>query len=738
MLLTLRNSVRWPLCVLSLLLLSSALLLHSDEWKPRHALIPPNGILNLGVLPPPSEVFFPGPASPNETPSWLAGLKAWRAERRVRLRFDDADYQRLDLAWTQRVFSQVQLLVWDRSIYDPVTRQYTVDRFLSEIQRRIGPIDAVLLWHVYPNIGVDDRNQFDLLRDLPGGLPALKLLVDDFHRHNVKVFFPILAWDTGTREESTPPWIVLTRLLHEIGADGVNFDTLESVPADFRTASATSGPPLALEPQFEIRDDSLAWSTLGWNDWVTWEDVLYPFIPMVNKSRWFEPRHMVNVTDRFTRDKTDSLQHAFFNGLGYATLENLWGFWFSMTPHDAEAVLRFTRIERSFPENLVSPDWQPHVPTLQAGVFASIFPLPARTLWTIVNRNEFSLDGEQLRVPFRPGLHFFDLWRGIELQPALHGDEATLSFPIEGLGFGAILVTDENPATPALHSLFAYMAERSKQPLNSYPRTWNAVPQSIVEIPRTKPGTASPPGMLLIPEADYDFTVRGIEIEGGNDPGVDVQYPWEDSARRTHRKRLHIPPFFIDSTPVTNAQFKLFLDATHYRPADDHNFLRDWSNGAFPDGWAQKPVTWVSLEDARAYALWAGKRLPHEWEWQYAAQSLDGRLYPWGDAWDASALPPADRGRTRKPPADVDSHPKGASPFGVLDLVGNVSQWTDEFRDEHTRAAILRGGASYQPNGSIWYFPQTFRLDEHQKFLLMSPGRDRAATIGFRCVQDAP
>ena len=68
---------------------------------------------------------------------------------------------------------------------------------------------------------------------------------------------------------------------------------------------------------------------------------------------------------------------------------------------------------------------------------------------------------------------------------------------------------------------------------------------------------------------------------------------------------------------------------------DDLNFLRDWKNGAYPEGWANKPVTWVSLEDARAYAAWAGKRLPHEWEWQYAAQGDDGRIYPWGNTWEA-------------------------------------------------------------------------------------------------------
>ncbi len=88
--------------------------------------------------------------------------------------------------------------------------------------------------------------------------------------------------------------------------------------------------------------------------------------------------------------------------------------------------------------------------------------------------------------------------------------------------------------------------------------------------------------------------------------------------------------FYIDRTPVTNAEFKTFVDATHYHPKDDHNFLRDWKNGTYPDGWEKKPVTWVSIEDARAYAAWAGKRLPHEWEWQFAAQSNDGRILSLG------------------------------------------------------------------------------------------------------------
>jgi formylglycine-generating enzyme required for sulfatase activity len=200
---------------------------------------------------------------------------------------------------------------------------------------------------------------------------------------------------------------------------------------------------------------------------------------------------------------------------------------------------------------------------------------------------------------------------------------------------------------------------------------------------------------------------------------------------------IAVKPFFIDKFPVTNAQFKQFLDATRYTPRDPANFLRDWKAGNYPEGWENRPATWVSLDDARAYASWAGKRLPHEWEWQLAAQGLDGHAYPWGNDFIPANVPTPDGGRTMREPEPVGSRPQGASPYGVQDLVGNVWQWTDEYYDEHTRAAILRGGSHYQPQGSIWYFPQAYRNDEHSKLLLMAPSYDRSGAIGFRCVRDA-
>jgi iron(II)-dependent oxidoreductase len=82
-------------------------------------------------------------------------------------------------------------------LYNPVARRYTVDRFLVDLDKRYGGIDSVLLWPVYPNIGIDNRNQFSFLRDMPSELPAVKQMVDDFHRRGVRVMFPHMPWDTG-------------------------------------------------------------------------------------------------------------------------------------------------------------------------------------------------------------------------------------------------------------------------------------------------------------------------------------------------------------------------------------------------------------------------------------------------------------------------------------------------------------------------------------------------------------
>jgi len=545
------------------------------------------------------------------------------------------------------------------------------------------------------------------------------------------VLFPMMMWDQGTRDPGEPWPDAIAALMAEVGADGINGDTQDGVPLAFSLAADKTGHPLAFEPEGGPSDEALAWNVM------TWGQYQFPFTPLVDKYKWLEPRHMVNISHRWNRDKTDDLQFAFFNGIGWESWENIWGIWNGITPRDAEATRRAATIERAVAPFLVSPGWEPMSPMLRYGVFASRWPLNDQTVWTIVNRNEYDVDGQQMEVPSGSGTRYFDLYHGTELKAQRDPlGRSVLTFPIEAHGYCAILATKTEPDA-TLQKLMSEMKQLTAQPLASFSHEWKVLPQQIVPIAATKAPKVTPSGMIKIPECDFLFKISGIEIEGSNDIGVDVQYPWEDAPRRFHEYPMHIKSFYIDKFPVTNLEFKGFLDTTHYHPVDDLNFLHDWKDGNYPSGWDNRPVTWVSIEDARAYAAWAGKRLPHEWEWQYAAQGTDGRLYPWGNEWDASAVPVPDKSRTMRGPDPVNAHPKGASAFGVMDLVGNVWQWTEEFTDDHTRGGILRGGSYYQPQGSIWYFPQAYKLTEHGKLLMISPSMDRSAALGFRLAQDA-
>ena len=141
---------------------------------------------------------------------------------------------------------------------------------------------------------------------------------------------------------------------------------------------------------------------------------------------------------------------------------------------------------------------------------------------------------------------------------------------------------------------------------------------------------------------------------------------------------------------------------------------------------------YVSLKDAKAYARWAGKRLPTEAEWQYAAQGTDGRTWPWGNADDSTKY------NISGELEPVGQHPEGASAFGVQGLVGNVWQLTQDMYDNGSYYFVMmRGGSYYNPTSSQWYVkggPQ--KLYDRQMLLLVSPGLNRNSTIGFRCVMD--
>jgi formylglycine-generating enzyme required for sulfatase activity len=257
--------------------------------------------------------------------------------------------------------------------------------------------------------------------------------------------------------------------------------------------------------------------------------------------------------------------------------------------------------------------------------------------------------------------------------------------------------------------------------------------------------------MAHINGGEYSFVVHGVQVEGaGGLAGPDdrsqpdVQFPWEDQPIRQHSHVIDVADFLIDIHPVTNERYAVFLKATGWRPpTTSQNWLAHWERadgGQEPTmkaGKEQQPVRWVSRPDAEAFCAHEGKRLPHSWEWQLAAQGFTNHSYPWGEDWKDTAVPKRVTANEMGEPPAVGQHPLGASKAGVEDMVGVIWQLSDRMCDLHTCRTIVRGGNWWAPKGSAWYFPPALRLDEQNTWLELSESMDRSAGIGFRCVADA-
>jgi serine/threonine protein kinase len=191
------------------------------------------------------------------------------------------------------------------------------------------------------------------------------------------------------------------------------------------------------------------------------------------------------------------------------------------------------------------------------------------------------------------------------------------------------------------------------------------------------------------------------------------------------QQELSLPAFYVDETEVSNKEYRAFCDATgHPLPAGE--------SSADPD----LPVAGVTLEDAKAYATWSGKRLPTEQEWEKAARGTDGRVFPWGAAEWMQDVP------TQLQP--VSSIPERKSPSGALNMAGNVFEWTtskfpagdQEYTDmerllgssSFSRSWYVIKGGSFSSQGSVFfrsYLRRGFPSDQHSPW------------IGFRCVRDS-
>ena len=225
-----------------------------------------------------------------------------------------------------------------------------------------------------------------------------------------------------------------------------------------------------------------------------------------------------------------------------------------------------------------------------------------------------------------------------------------------------------------------------------------------------EPSRRDPVEMAAVPAGDFPM--------GSDDPEADLD--------ERPVARLHVEAFWIDRVEVTNTRYGVCVEAGACSLP---------SGKAFGDATkADHPVTIVSWTQAAAYCRWVGKRLPTEAEWEKAARGADGRRYPWGDRFEPDHVNAGYTAGT----AAVGGYPGGASPYGVLDMAGNVWEWTsslyraypydprDGREDPTARGARVNRGGSWYYQAS--YVRTTFRATADHMYR-------RIADLGFRCAR---
>lgn len=671
------------------------------------------------------------PSDARHWPAWRDQLMKWRDRTRRELSYDDGLYERSDLRWAARCFSCGFVMMCDLKFHDPDTGRFTVDSFLDEGVRDFGGYDAIVLWHAYPRIGFDDRNQFDFYRDMPGGLPGLLALSRLCRARGVRVFVNYNPWDTGTRRDHRSDIDALAELVGAIEADGIFLDTLHRGADEFRARLDATRPGVVLESELELPVEGIAAHHLSWAQWFKDGEV-----PGVLRNQWFERRHRMHQIKRWHRDHTEELHTAWMNGGGMLVWENVFGSWLGWNARDRASLRAMLPIQRRYASLFAGEGWTPLVPTLAEDVHASSWEGNGVRLWTLVNRSNRPVEGILLEGTAPPWTRFFDLVRGTAVTTRSSNGIHSIPGQIGPRGIGCVLAMPPGVADPELDS---FLAEQRQVALRLTDDT--RFPVRTVTLrpgPVTEPFTAVPPGMVEIPAARVIMTVEFRSRECGFyevTPSPDLIWGWAPLHEpRFFTRDVQLARYAMDLTPVTNAQFARFLEASGYQPRYPEHFLAHWSQGAPPAGLEDHPVVYVSLDDARAYARWTRKRLPTEDEWQYAAAGPQALLYPWGNK-------PADKvcnDGTRGGTTPVRAFPDGRSPFGAYDCCGNVWHWTESERsDGRTRFCVLKGGSWYQARGSDWYADGGLKPCRFAaKFLLMWPGLDRSATIGFRCVAD--
>ena len=503
-----------------------------------------------------------GPSTLADREKWREELKAWRPASAKKFDYNNAAYLNEKII-KNPIYNLALIWLWDELLFDFDKQKFTPERLIED-SKKFGGFDAIILWHAYPVIGIDSRNQFDFYNDVPG----LAELIKELQTAGIKIYLNYNPWDKWTERPESPDEIELANLVERFNFDGVFLDTLKSAEPTFMAPIMNVNPNLVIAGESTVQQGRICDHTMSWAQWFADSE-----IPGVLRAKYFEPRHMLHQTRRWNRSHTEELQIAWLNGAGMLIWEVVFGSWVGWNNRDICMWREMVAILRQNHHLIINGDWEP------------LTALSPEAESAHLHASSFSLNGSQLMTIINKSNHDY---HGL----IAHG----LSGSIPAWGVGAISLSADHLT---LHE-FTYQGQSSH-----FPKRNNIREEVLVGELET---------------LEYSYRNR----ETGMYSGAAFIDAWKPLPPHLHQiltatTTVPVSHGILDAREVNNQEYFEFMRETGYKPAVTNRFLAHWVDDAPLHDQLLTPVTYVDLVDATAYANWKGVRIPSEWEWQLNA-----------------------------------------------------------------------------------------------------------------------
>lgn len=362
---------------------------------------------------------------------WHVAFQAFK--KYIRSHFDFTYYKRpIQEKYRQQFVSHFTFL-YGHDIYDPESNQFRLNKFLDEGKLNFGGYDYMLLWHDYPRVGLDDRDQFDIYEDLPGGLSGLKKMVEQAHARGVQVFIPYKPWDIMKRRKDH--FAQEARIVKAIGADGIFLDTMNKSDKAFRDAVDAVNPNVVFVSEGRPNLEAAQLVTGSWNQQGNASNKM----PNVDLFRFVFPEHNVHNINRGARKRDELIYNALFNGTGLIIWEDIFGEINRFTWNERILINRYSRIVHENRDAYLTENPVPLVPNLRNDLYINEFPIAEKCVYPVfqLGREKVSriydnrLIGPFMEVRHPKNWHYVDVWNQQTIPTEEKNGKIFLVFPEE-------------------------------------------------------------------------------------------------------------------------------------------------------------------------------------------------------------------------------------------------------------------------------------------------------------------